>query len=238
MQHRVLVPRHGFGGSIATLTACTHATLFHDCFAGPSGTISTGSPGPIQGWTFGNPFGGKSGLITFTPGQMNLVTNQVNASPGAHKPLPASLPTVKNTTTQFTFSEFPLPTGVGRFYDQYVLGATEFVEVKLNDNGNVFVVTGPNNNADFYAGTWTPVSGATNKVHVTVSPGNVPSLWIDNVSIPLIFGGSGSSLIGGFVADTVTVLDTATGAPGPVSSVFTRFFVTTGNLPPTTNFCC
>jgi hypothetical protein len=224
----------------SALTSCTTATIFSDCFGGTPGLINTGSPGPVQGWTFSQPFGPKGGNITFTPGLMSFDTIAINNAPGAQKQFVPPLLSALNLTIQFKFTEYPLVTGAGRFYDHFIVttGATAFVEIFLDDTGFAEVACGLNNSADGYTGTWTPVSGATHKVDVTVSALNVPVLFIDNVSIPIAFSGTGFGLVGGFPTNCVQVSSTAAGAAGPTSSKIENFFVTAGNLPNTTVYCC
>jgi hypothetical protein len=170
---------------------------------------------------------------------MSFDTIAFNNAPGAQKSLLVTLNSVLSMTAQFTFTEYPNPTGGGRWYDHYIVtsGATEFVQVYLEDTGFLAVATGINNAGDSYSGAWTPNNG-THKVDISISAANVPTLLIDNVSIPLTFITSGAGLIGGFPTNCVAVFSTAAGLPGPTSSSLSNFFVTAGILPNTTVYCC
>lgn len=223
----------------APAPACVTAAIFADCFAGAVGTINPGSPGPVFGWTFREPFGPKGGQVTFTPGVMSLDTIAVNNNPGCSKSLSGTLVGTFNITGQFVFKEYPLPVGTGRFYDHFIFDQTgaAFAEVKLTDDGGLFIGAGPIAGGDYYFGTWTPVNGATHKVDFSFDGLGVPTLYIDDVLIPLVFSFNGSPF-GVFPVNCVAVFSNAAGPAGPVSSKITEFFITTGNLPNTTVYCC
>lgn len=219
--------------------SCTAASTFADCFGGAPGNITPGSPGPVQGWTWSNAFGPKGGRVTFTPGVMSLDNLALNNTPGATKSLLVPLAGVLNLTVQFRFTEYPLPVGTQRTYDFIITdqALANFIDITLRDDGFVFISIGDVNNADNYFGTWTAVNGAAHKVDFSVDGANVPTLYIDDVLVPLTFSGGGGSIFGVFPANSVAVFS-APATATVASSKISNLFVTSGNLPGSTVYCC
>lgn len=217
--------------------SCVTASIFTDCFPCTGGPIDAVTPGPVCGWTFSNAFGGKGGSVSFTPGVMHMDSAANNDVPAATKPI--SFPSVNNITYQATFTEYPAPTGGGFSFYQFFLvgtGTAYGFDLRLVDNGTLFLSIGPSVGASIYSGSWTPNNG-THEVHLTVSAGGVPTLYLDGVLIPLTF-----LLIGGINFGTmpgdVAAIFMGSGNVFPDSASVSSVFVTSGVLPPTTEFCC
>lgn len=149
-------------------------------------------------------------------------------------PLPVS---VFDITGQVLFTEFPIPLGSGAGYDFQVSDSTfsNTIDVFLDDLGNVFVLVGPVALAPFWLGTWTPNNGS-HKVHFTVDALGTPSLFIDDVVIPLVLSGNTPSGVTA-AANNVGVFAMA-GIVGVFSALVKKFFLAAGVLPSTTVFCC
>lgn len=216
--------------------SCVTADIFSDCFVGATpGTINAGSPGPLNGWTWSQPFGPKGGQVTFAPDIMSFdCTN--GTTPGAtkaHAPLAAMV----SITIQSLFTTFPGPIVPGRRYEWYVTntGVTQIVKVSLNEDGFCFIFVGDPNSGSSYSGTWTPSIGQ-HKVHATVDALGVPRLWIDDVEITLSFDGSGFSETAPNISDVVAAYMVYITDPSQGS--LQNLHVASGNLPTSTEFCC
>lgn len=209
---------------------CGTADLFADCFAGCTGVIDAGSPGPVCGWTWA----GFGGSVSFTPGNM-LFVGTPGQFPVGTKPLRASLAGVGNVTLQFAFTEKP-PGLDTRNYEIQVLDGSgnNIIDIFFTDFGfgignplDVFV--GPLATAEdwFAPGGWAPTTGA-HVVHLTISALLVPTLFLDGVLVPLVDGGVAG--------------DIALGAPDSLSAAeagsFQKIFLASGIFPPTKVFCC
>ena len=210
------------------------ADILSDCFTGLAGVIP---PGSVGGWSFEQSFGPKGGQVSFGSDQMSFDMIAPNNAPGAKKSI--ALASVNDITLQYTFAEFPTPTGLGNsFYETYVVtaGIVEAAFVSLVDDGFVVVGAGPVANGNSYFGNWTPNNG-THKVHLTVDGAGNPTLWIDGVLIPLTLNGPFGFFLGSMPANVVTFFAGA-GLSFPVSSPVDSVFVASGNYPPTQEFCC
>lgn len=218
------------------IPTCVTPSIFADCFLDCTGTIDAGSPGPVCGWTFDQPFGAFGGSISFTPGLMSFNSTAANF-PGATKPLAAPLAGVFDMTVQYQFSEFSAPLGS---FESYFFSITnfdnsEYAQVILDDGGNVLVTAGPAAGSDFYTGTWTPNNGA-HEVHLTIDSLGVPTLFIDGVLVPLAFSFNASEFPT-FPTNAVS-LYASDAFGGPQSSTVSDVFVTSGVLSEGTVFCC
>jgi hypothetical protein len=168
---------------------------------------------------------------------MSLNMIAINNAPGAKKSI--SLSSVNSLTAQWTFTEFPTPTGLGNsFYEFFVVnaGLTEAIVVNLTDDGFLFVSAGSVLTGNGYFGNWTPNNG-THKVHLTIDGTGTPTLWLDGVLIPLTLTGPFGIFLGSMPANVVTVF-AAAGLSFPFSSTISNIFLASGVLPPTKVFCC
>lgn len=212
----------------------TVADIFSDCFSVCTGSIP---PGSVCGWSFVMPYGPKGGSVVFTPGLMSLnaAGAPADATPAAQKSI--TLGSVLGITGQVTFTEFAAALGSGMSYEFHIrsAGGTEHVFVLLDDSGFALVQAGPSGAAGSYFGAWTPNNG-THEVHFEISGLGVPTLFVDDVAIVLAFGGA-SPVFGAFTPNTVVALGSS-GVGTPQSMKVTRYFLTTGLLPSTTDFCC
>lgn len=215
---------------------CVAADLFNECFDGATvGSITGAAPGPLNGWLFTEPFGPKGGTVSFVPGTMTF--NCVNGTtPGAEKAHTA-IASISNLTFRFEFTEFPGPPIPNRRYEFFVTntGATEMLQVTLNEDGNVFIDLGSSVSLDDWSGAWTPTSGA-HKIHVTVDALNVPRLWLDDVEITLTFNGTGFSPGGVPSANTCAAFYRY--ATVDEQATMTNMYLASGNLSFDTVFCC
>lgn len=219
--------------------ACTVAGIFADCFVGDSGVVNPGSHGPRNGWTWSDTFGPKGGQVSFSSGIMALQMLANNNVPGATSPTKISIPTINNKTFRLTFKEFAAATGAGNsFYDFYVAGAglVEGLELKLKDDGTLFVVVGPTGIAEFYDGVWTPNNG-THVIHLTIDNAGVPTLLVDGVPVVLSDDGPSGISFGTIPANSVAAF-MSTGIVFPDQGNVTKLFVASGQLPASTVFCC
>src|SRR6188474_285289 len=220
-------------------TPCVIPSLIADCFDScVGGPIDQGSPGPVCGWTFVTPFGPKGGQVSFTP-LMSLETLGGNSdSPAAAKGLLSALVGVTNISIQYTFTEFPGSAGSGLSrYDFYLTdtGPVNALDIFLDDTGSVFITLGPGAGADAYFGTWTPNNG-THKVDLSVDGAMVPTLFIDDVAIPLAFLGTGFSFSG--IPPSNVFMPTALRGTAVSAATVSSIFVTNGVFPPSTVYCC
>lgn len=225
-------PQHG---SLAP-SVCTPASILADCFPCIGGPISSGAPGPVCGWTFRSPFGGKGGSVTFV-NDMLLRMGGFNESPGASKP--AIVTNVGNLTWQYTFTEFPAPVGGGTsVYDNFIVnsGRNQAVQIRFTDNGTFIIAIGPLAGATFYTGNWIPNNG-THTVHLIVDGALNPLLWIDGIPVPATPVGGGSINIGTLPHDVV-FFSASSGGFFPDAATIRSVFITSGALPPSTVFCC
>jgi len=218
---------------------CVTADIFADCFASCLGVIDAGSPGPVCGWTWRDPFGPKGGQVSFTPGVMSLDTlGGPSDTPAASKSLLIPLSGIVSLTGQYTFTEFPGSAGSGSAqYDFYLsdTGPLNGMDIFLDGAGAVFVSIGSLASLDGYVGAWTPNNG-THKVDFSVDSFGVPTLFIDDVAIPLTFLGTGFSFLATLPSNVF--MPTATFATSTSSALVTKISITSGNLPPSTVYCC
>lgn len=149
-------------------------------------------------------------------------------------PLPVS---VFDITGQVLFTEFQIPLGSGAGYEFQVSDSTfsNTIDILLDDLGNVFVLVGPVALAPFWLGTWAPNNG-THKMHFTVDAIGMPTLFIDDVAIPLVLSGNTPSAVTAS-ANNVAIFAMA-GVVGVFSALVKNFFLASGVLPPSTVFCC
>lgn len=218
--------------------SCVSASIFSDCFALCAGTINDGSPGPVCGWTFIEPFGNLGGSFTFTPGVMSMDTTGVGDFPIAAKPFTAPLPTMSGLSGQFAFTEYQTVPNPSTAYQVLMnnLGTTETFLVSLTGDGNVLVQAGPTVLIPTYLGTWTP-NGGSHVVHFSVDGTGVPLLFIDGVNIPLVFFGDVLS-VGSSYPDNSISYGGGAADVAPASSPLRDLFVTAGVVGPETVFCC
>lgn len=216
--------------------SCVEADLFADCFAGCSGVISAGSPGPVCGWTFSTAFG-TTGTIDLAAGQMTLKGSSGDVA-GAVKSLPASLSSVLDLSGKYSFTEFQASLGTGQAYEFWLTNTdnSESILVFLDDFGNALVQVGPTSLTSSYLGTWTPSNGS-HDVFFTVDEEGVPHLYIDGNEVALEFVGESPSAAELLPANVVAV-DAAVFDGTDESSPWTSIFLASGVLSPTTEFCC
>lgn len=214
------------------------ASIFTDCFPCTGGPINGGSPGPTCGWTFSEAFGPKGGQVTFTPGVMSLdALGGISDTPGASHPLAGALSSGLDITVQFKLTEHPGSVGSGTDYQLYFFDSTftTWVLLFLNATGFAQIISGSTVSGDGYSGTWVP-TGGSHKVDFSINALGIPTLFIDDIPIPLIFSGSGFSPFGIFVADTLYFFSLR---PSAVTSAKVMdVFLTSGIQPPTTVYCC
>lgn len=184
------------------------------------------------------PFGPLGGDITLTPGVMTFNTAGADDFPGATKPLPASLPTVFGMSGRFSFTEYQTPPTANTAYDLFFnnFDLSETLIVALFGDGNLTVQVGDPASAPQYNGIWTPNAGA-HVVDFSVDALGVPTLFIDGVSIPLVFFANVPTFASLLPADSVALfLGSGDAAAG--SAPVTNVFLTAGVTGPTTDFCC
>lgn len=218
---------------------CTDASIFSDCFALCAGMIDEGSPGPVCGWTFIEPFGPTGGQFAFTPGIMSMDTFDADDFPIAAKPLSAPLASVFGISGQFSFTEYPTPPNALTTYQLLLnnTGLTESFNIVLFGDGNLVFQLGDPTNSPTYTGTWAPVAGADHTVYFAIDGVGVPTLIIDGVAIPLIFLANVPSFATLFPAGVVTYGGGAADIT-PASSPVRNIFITAGVTAPETVFCC
>lgn len=193
-----------------------------------------GSPGPVCGWTYAST---KNGEVSFVPGSMSLDLVGVGSiSPRAGKSLFVSLPSGNDISGQYRFSEFPASAGDGSaIYDMSVTDSASVpVYIFLLGDGTAGFLTGVA--GDLYIGAWTPNNG-THKVDFQIDAFGVPRLFVDDVEITLTFITSGAVPPPIPGPDKISFGAEWSGHLG-VSSVITEAFVTSGQLPSTTVYCC
>lgn len=218
--------------------ACVPATIFADCFGGCNGTISRTSPGPICGWTFSEPFGPATGTIVFGQGKMKFKTTSNVDNPGDSKPLPSLLSSVLGISGQFHFKEYATPPIDLTSYTFFLTNGdlTQAVGLGLFGDGNAVLQFGDPLAINNFIGAWTP-NNAAHEVYFAIDALGTPSLFVDQVAIPLTPVGSGESPAASLAPNLVAFfIGSADPAPGicPVD----RVFVTAGNPGPATRFCC
>ena len=212
---------------------CLNADILTDLFAACSGVISSGSPGPICGWTYFVSFG-VSSTITFSPGSMRFDCPTSNETPAASKPI--SMSGVNNRTVEFTFHEFD-DLSPSTIYVVNILDAANVnvISIELGGNGAVDVGVGPQSNVPFYEGFWTPNKGR-HVVHVTVDNAGIPRVWIDGQEIHMALVTFGP--LSGYPADSVVALFAdLTNDSVPRTAVLESLFIASGQIPPTRTFC-
>lgn len=216
--------------------SCVEADLFADCFAGCSGVISAGFPGPVCGWTFSTAFG-TTGTIEFSSGQMALKGSSGDVA-AAVKTLPASLSSVLDLSGKYSFTEFQASLGTGQAYEFWITNTdnSESILVFLDDFGNALVQVGPTALTSSYLGTWTPNNGS-HVVFFTVDENGLPHLYIDGNEVALEFVGESPSAAELLPANVVAV-DGAVFDGANETSPWTSIFLASGVLSPTTEFCC
>lgn len=205
--------------------------IMGECFGGATiGTINTGSPGPLNDWTY---FPKGTGSVSFVPGLMTF--DNATGTPAASRPITPTASLV-DLTLQFEFTEYPAPVAA-RTYEWQVMstGSGQFILIYMDESGFLGVYCGGNGSADGYSGVWTPNSG-TRKVHLIVSPLNVPTIYIDDVLIPLGFDGSGFAPSSATPADTFAGI--LTGPTAAIQASLSNVFLSSGELPYTTVFNC
>lgn len=215
---------------------CVTADILADCFAACTGTINSGSPGPICGWAW-DFTQASGGSISFTPGVMSFNAPTGSEGPADKKAFTASLATVLGMTGQYTFTEWPSPLGNGFAGYEIAIasaGQADLFQLFLENDGDVFLQVGSFGNNSLYLGTWFPNNG-THKVHFTVDALGVPRLWIDGVEIPLTF--SGMVFFNPTSADSVVFVPFEFSGFSDATTV-SEVFVATRILPPETVFCC
>lgn len=217
---------------------CYTASIFADCFESCVGVINGAAPGPICGWTFIEPFGALGGLFTFTPGVMSMDTLDANDFPTASKSLPDSLASVFGLSGQWDFTEYQTPPNASTAYQTFInnSGLTQTLSVSLFGDGSVFIQAGATASAPSYSGTWTPNGGA-HVVHFQVDGAGVPTLYIDEVLIPLTPLGNIPTFGAAYPANSISYGGGAAVA-APAASPLRSLFVTAGIVGPETEFCC
>lgn len=217
---------------------CLRASVFSDCFKDCSGSISSSSPGPICGWTFSEVFGPLDGTVTFSTGSMSLETSSPTSLPAAGKSLSTSLVSVNNISGQYNFTEYPTTPGASTFYALAFnnFDISQVAVIALFGNGGVVFQLGDPNNASNYQGFWTPTQGS-HKVSFSIDASGVPTLYVDDVLIPLTFTGMGAS-IGSFSAGDTVEIFSGSGSPTPTSAVIKNIFIALGQNGPAIVYCC
>lgn len=210
--------------------------LFAECFIGCSGTISSGSPGPVCDWTFDSVFGPGSATITFTPGVMTINTVGLNDHPGATKPLSDPLETVAGVSGRFEFTEYQTAPNGTTTYQLFINNAalTETIVVSLFGDGNAVLQFGPVNAAPTYTASWTP-NGGTHRIHF--STGTTPTLFLDDVSLPLSFLGNVATFSTSLPPNIVGIFGGA-GVAATASSPVRNIFITSENTGPQAMLGC
>lgn len=216
---------------------CVQATIFADCFTSCTGVINGASPGPVCGWTYIEPFGPLGGQFTFTPGVMMMETFDADDFPIAAKPFAAPLASVFGISGQFEFTEHQTPPNATTTYQVLInnFDLSQMFFLALFGDGTVLVQAGDPVSIPTYSGTWTPNMG-THTVHFAVDGAGIPTLFIDGVPIPLAFLAN-LGTFGGYPANSVSYGGGA-GDPTPDTSPLMNLFVTAGDTPATTEFCC
>jgi hypothetical protein len=201
-----------------SLASCLGANLFSECFQGCN------NPGNC-GWQT------VIGSVVFT-GQNVLLDPNAGAAVifKSFSGVPA-----QNVTLQVRFKEIA---GVVEPTMAYGMGALDaagmgIAAVQLRGDGTVFVQIG---GIAVYNGTWTPQgNGAFHTVVLNVAADGTPTLFIDQVLIPLLLGGAPMPApFGPAIAFSVINFGGTPQGPATLFSIF----LARGIYPPTTVFCC
>lgn len=217
---------------------CLPATIFSDCFTGCAGVITGASPGPLCAWTFSEAFGPLGGDVTFTPGSMSFGTSGAGDFPGDTKPLPTPLASMRSLSGKYEFTEYPTaPSGMTSY--NLILNnqpLDDSAVLVLYGDGSVVFQVGDPSNAGNYTGVWTPNNGS-HAVAFQISALGVPTLWIDGVSIPLVFAGTSATFAGFLPANSISFFLSSADA-APTAAAIRSVFVTAGIVGPAAVFCC
>lgn len=220
--------------------SCVEADIFADCFTGATpGTIDGAAPGPLNGWTFIEPFGATGGEFVFSDGIMSMDTAGATENPMAAKDLPAPLASVLGISGQFDFTEYasvPNPTTTYQIFINNA-GITETFSVSLFGDGNLIIQAGPTGAAPSFVGTFTPTPGGAHVVHFSVPLVGAPSLYIDGVEVTLTPIGDVPTFGASFPSNALSY-GGGSGDAAAGQSPVRNIFVATGELGPETVFCC
>ena len=195
------------------------APYFAACFQGCN------APGNC-GWTIITP----PDTVIFDGARVNLGSGEDENPDGLVTHALAGVP-ANTFTAQFLLQEIAAAPTANKLYSFTIFDSlgNGIIQVALRGDGTLTVTVGPSS----YGGAWTPMSGATSTVHLTVDALGVPSLWIAGVSIPL--------------APTAPLAVTST--PNTIElgienddedgmGAYDNVFVALGIFPPATVFCC
>lgn len=201
-----------------SLSSCLVANLLSECFQGCN------NPGNC-GWQI------FFGDVVFTGQDVKLDPN--GGAAVIFKPL-SGVPS-QNVSVQVRFQEIAGALEPTMQYGMGAVGASGrgIVGAQLRGDGTVFVEIGE---TTIYNGTWTPQGGgAFHTVVVNVDANGTPTLFIDQVLIPLVVGGVLIPAPFGPAAvfSAVNIGGTPQG-PATLHSIF----IARGIYPPTTVFCC
>lgn len=201
-----------------SLTSCLAANLFSECFQGCNNPNNCGWQTIV-------------GSVVFTGQNVTLDPN--GGAAVIFKPF-SGVPS-QNVTVQVRFQEM---TGVIEPTMQYGMGAIGasgrgIAGIQLRGDGSAFVEIGE---MTVYNGTWTPKGGgAFHTVVLNVAADGTPSLFVDQVFIPLVVGGVLiPAPFGPGIAFAVVNIGGTPQGPATLHSIF----VARGIYPPTTVFCC
>lgn len=159
--------------------------------------------------------------------------------PIAVKPLPAPLATVFGVSGQFDFTEYPTAPNAATTYQLLInnTGLTETLLVSLFGDGTIVVQAGPPASIPTYTGVWTPTPGAAHVVHFAIDGAGVPTIYIDDVLMPLALFGNVPSFGASYPANNIS-WGGGSGVAAAASSPLRNIFVTAGITVPETEFCC
>lgn len=156
----------------------------------------------------------------------------------AAKPLPASLTSVFGISGQFEFTEYQTPPNATTTYQINLnnFDTSENAIFSLFGDGSVVVQVGDTVSIPTYFGTWTP-NGGTHVVHFSIDGAGVPTLFVDGITIPLVFVANTPSAATLYPNNSITYAGGA-GDVTPASSPLFNLFITAGATAPDTEFCC
>jgi hypothetical protein len=134
-------------------------------------------------------------------------------------------------TAQFLLQEIAAAPTANKIYTFAIFDSlgNGIIQVALRGDGTLTVTVG----ASSYSGAWSPMSGATRQVHLTVDALGVPSLWIAGVSIPL------APIAPLAVTSTPNTIELGIENDDEDGmGAYDNVFVALGIFPPATVFCC
>lgn len=206
---------YGRGGRAAGKPSCNPANLFTECFRGCN---TSGNCGWVT----------VVGTVVFTGENVQL--DPVFGVAVIFKPF---LCPQKNVTVQIRFREINAPPTGAMIYG---MGGLDAAGVGINGaqlfgDGTLHVFAA---GIQYTGAAWSPQAGAVHTVHLTVDAAGTPTLFIDQVQIPLVLGGPVGPPAPFGPAAVFSLLNSAPDGP----AVLYDMFFASGVYSPDTVFCC